>query len=38
MPGLWIPFSVFVLLYVGLSAVVVALIAGLVRETVPRTS
>ena len=38
MPGLWIPFSVFVLLYVGLGAVVVALIAGLVRETVPSRS
>ncbi len=32
MPGLWAPFSVFGLLYLGLAAVVVALIAGLVRE------
>ena len=38
MPGLWIPFGVFVLLYVGLAAVVVLLIAALVRETVVTTS
>ena len=38
MPGLWIPFGVFVVLYVGLAAVVILLIAALVRETVVTTS
>ena len=38
MPGLWIPFGVFVVLYVGLAAVVILLIAALVRETVVATS
>jgi cytochrome d ubiquinol oxidase subunit I len=37
MPGLWVPFGLFVLLYLGLAAIVVVLIAGLVRETVPQT-
>jgi cytochrome d ubiquinol oxidase subunit I len=37
MPGLWIPFGVFVLLYLGLAGVVVALIARLVGETMPGT-
>src|SRR5262245_28526314 len=33
MPGLWIPFGVFVALYVGLAAIVMLLITALVRET-----
>jgi cytochrome d ubiquinol oxidase subunit I len=38
MPGLWIPFGLFVVLYVGLAAVVILLIAALVRETIVTTS
>jgi cytochrome d ubiquinol oxidase subunit I len=33
MPGLVVPMAVFTLLYLGLGAVVVALITSLVRET-----
>jgi cytochrome d ubiquinol oxidase subunit I len=36
MPGLWVSFSLYLLLYLGLGAVVVALILGLVRQTAPR--
>ena len=36
MPGLLVPMLVFTLLYIGLGAIVVALIASLVRETAPR--
>jgi cytochrome d ubiquinol oxidase subunit I len=35
MPGLWVPFTLFLLLYIVLGTVVVALIASLVRETAP---
>jgi cytochrome d ubiquinol oxidase subunit I len=35
MPGLIVPLTVFTLLYVGLGAIVVSLIASLVRETTP---
>jgi len=35
MPGLVVPMTLFTLLYVGLGAIVVTLIAALVRETVP---
>jgi cytochrome d ubiquinol oxidase subunit I len=38
MPGLWIPFGVFVGLYVGLAAIVILLIVALVRETAVATS
>jgi cytochrome d ubiquinol oxidase subunit I len=33
MPGLVVPMATFTLLYIGLGAVVVALVASLVRET-----
>jgi cytochrome bd ubiquinol oxidase subunit I len=38
MPGLWIPFGLFVGLYVGLAAIVILLIVALVRETAVATS
>jgi cytochrome d ubiquinol oxidase subunit I len=43
MPGLVVPMTLFTLLYIGLGAIVVILIASLVRETgrggtLPRTS
>jgi cytochrome bd ubiquinol oxidase subunit I len=38
MPGLWISFGLFVVLYLTLGAVVVSLITAMVRTTVPRAS
>jgi hypothetical protein len=38
MPGLVVPMLVFTCLYVGLAAIVVTLVASLVRETAPSSA
>jgi hypothetical protein len=36
MPGLWAPFALFTLVYLGLAAAVVAILAHQVRATAPQ--